>query len=54
VRHKSEYLQFTLTILLTVWLLQRGSPESKALDKAGGSPESKPVGAPHTSTGVEG
>ncbi|HEX6652994.1 MAG TPA: DUF6766 family protein [Thermoleophilaceae bacterium] len=32
---QSEYLQFTLLILLTVWLLQRGSPESKELDKAG-------------------
>lgn len=26
---QSEYLQFTLFILLTVWLIQRGSPESK-------------------------
>jgi hypothetical protein len=33
---QSEYLQFTLYILLTVWLLQRGSPESKELAKAGG------------------
>ena len=33
---QSEYLQFTLFILLTVWLLQRGSPESKELHKAGG------------------
>jgi hypothetical protein len=32
---QSEYLQFTLFILRTVWLLQRGSPESKQLDKAG-------------------
>jgi hypothetical protein len=32
---QSEYLQFTLFILLTVWLLQRGSPESKPLHKAG-------------------
>jgi hypothetical protein len=32
---QSEYLQFTLYIFGTVWLLQRGSPESKALDKAG-------------------
>jgi hypothetical protein len=32
---QSEYLQFTLYILTTVWLLQRGSPESKPLDKAG-------------------
>jgi hypothetical protein len=32
---QSEYLQFTLYILTTVWLLQRGSPESKELDKVG-------------------
>ena len=32
---QSEYLQFTLYIFATVWLLQRGSPESKELDKAG-------------------
>jgi hypothetical protein len=32
---QSEYLQFTLFILLTVWLLQRGSPESKELHRAG-------------------
>src|SRR5918999_3604006 len=32
---QSEYLQFTLFILMTVWLLQRGSPESKELDQAG-------------------
>jgi hypothetical protein len=32
---QSEYLQFTLYIVGTVWLLQRGSPESKPLDKAG-------------------
>ena len=32
---QSEYLQFTLYIFLTVWLLQRGSPESKELDKPG-------------------
>jgi hypothetical protein len=32
---QSEYLQFTLYILATVWLLQRGSPESKPLDKPG-------------------
>jgi hypothetical protein len=33
---QSEYLQFLLFIMLTVWLVQRGSPESKELDKAGG------------------
>jgi hypothetical protein len=32
---QSEYLQFLLYILLTVWFLQKGSPESKPLDKAG-------------------
>jgi hypothetical protein len=42
---QSEYLQFTLFILLTVWLVQRGSPESKALDKAGlGSDADQRVG----------
>ena len=35
---QSEFLQFTLYILLTVWLVQRGSAESK------------PVNAPHAST----
>jgi len=32
---QSEYLQFLLYILGTVWLVQRGSPESKELDRAG-------------------
>lgn len=32
---QSEYLQFLLYILVTVWLVQRGSPESKPLDDAG-------------------
>jgi hypothetical protein len=32
---QSEYLQFFLYTFLTVWLLQKGSPESKPLDKAG-------------------
>jgi Domain of unknown function (DUF6766) len=32
---QSEYLQFLLYIFATVWLLQRGSPESKELDNAG-------------------
>jgi hypothetical protein len=44
---QSEYLQFTLFILTTIWLLQRGSPESKELDKAGrGSDKDQMVG-PH-------
>jgi hypothetical protein len=43
---QSEYLQFTLMILLTVWLLQKGSPESKPLDQAGGeSDQAQKVGA---------
>jgi hypothetical protein len=32
---QSEYLQFMLFMLATVWLLQRGSPESKSLDEPG-------------------
>jgi hypothetical protein len=32
---QSEFLQFFLYIFGTVWLLQRGSPESKDLDQAG-------------------
>ena len=32
---QSEYLQFLLFIWLTVWLVQRASPESKPLDEAG-------------------
>jgi membrane protein implicated in regulation of membrane protease activity len=32
---QSEYLQFFLYIFGTVWLLQRGSPESKEMHKAG-------------------
>jgi hypothetical protein len=32
---QSEYLQFTLYILTTVWFVQRGSPESKPIDDAG-------------------
>jgi hypothetical protein len=32
---QSEYLQFSLYILGTVWLIQRGSPESKKPGKAG-------------------
>jgi hypothetical protein len=43
---QSEYLQFLLYILFTVWLLQKGSPESKELDRAGReSDEQQKVGA---------
>src|SRR5215213_358248 len=44
---QSEYLQFTLFILLTVWLLQRGSPESKELDKAGRESDEEQKVGPH-------
>jgi hypothetical protein len=32
---QSEYLQFLLYMVATVWLLQKGSPESKPLDEPG-------------------
>jgi hypothetical protein len=32
---QSEFLQFLLYLVLTVWLLQQGSPESKELHKTG-------------------
>ena len=38
---QSEYLQFMLFMLATVWFLQRGSPESKELEKAGRESERK-------------
>ena len=43
---QSEYLQFTLYIVATVWLVQKGSPESKPLDQTGTeSDETQKVGA---------
>ncbi|NGN95305.1 hypothetical protein G5C66_21520 [Nocardioides sp. KC13] len=43
---QSEYLQFLLYVMLTVWLVQRGSPESKPLKDAGQeSDEKQKVGA---------
>ncbi|MDQ4055398.1 MAG: hypothetical protein M3237_22275 [Actinomycetota bacterium] len=43
---QSEFLQFWLYLSATVWLVQRGSPESKELDKAGKeSDEEQKVGA---------
>jgi hypothetical protein len=44
---QSEYLQFTLFILATVWLLQRGSPESKELHKAGRESDQDQLVGPH-------
>ena len=42
---QSEYLQFTLYIVATVWLVQKGSTESKELDSAGGeSDEEQRIG----------
>ena len=32
---QSEYLQFLVFILMTIWLVQKGSTESKELDQAG-------------------
>jgi hypothetical protein len=48
---QSEYLQFTLFILLTVWLLQRGSPESKELDQAGRESDEQQKVGPHAESG---
>ena len=43
---QSEYLQFLLYILATVWFVQRGSPESKELEDVGReSDEEQMVGA---------
>jgi hypothetical protein len=51
---QSEYLQFTLYILATVWFLQRGSPESKEMGRQGTGTEADQrigefagPGAPH-------
>ena len=42
---QSEFLQFTLYILLTVWLVQKGSSESKPPDRAGfGTDQDERVG----------
>ncbi len=38
---QSEYLQFLLFMLATVWLVQRGSPESKKPDETGIESEKK-------------
>jgi len=44
---QSEYLQFTLYVVATVWLLQRGSPESKELDNPGGESDKEQKIGPH-------
>jgi hypothetical protein len=47
---QSEYLQFTLFLFLTVWLVQRGSPESKPLQEAGIESERQQRIGPHAET----
>ena len=44
---QSEYLQFLLYIVLTVWLVQRGSPESKPVGEEGGEDDRKQKLGPH-------
>jgi hypothetical protein len=44
---QSEYLQFTLYILLTVWFVQRGSPESKEPGKEGGESDEEQLIGEH-------
>jgi hypothetical protein len=44
---QSEYLQFTLFVLGTVWLVQRGSPESKEPEKAGGESDEEQLLGEH-------
>ena len=46
---QSEYLQFLLYIVLTVWLVQRGSPESKKIDETGGEDDKKQQVGRHAS-----
>ena len=42
---QSEFLQFLLFITATIWFVQKGSPESKALDKVGlGSDKDQKLG----------
>jgi hypothetical protein len=46
---QSEYLQFFLFILATVWLVQQGSPESKQLHKGGRETEEEQLIGEHAS-----
>jgi hypothetical protein len=45
---QSEYLQFTLYIFATAWLLQKGSNESKELDRAGTETDEQQLLGDHT------
>jgi hypothetical protein len=46
---QSEYLQFFLFVFATVWLVQRGSPESKPLGRIGVGPEGRQALGHHAS-----
>jgi hypothetical protein len=45
---QSEYLQFLLYIIATIWLVQKGSPESKKLDKTGLESDQEQVVGEHS------
>jgi len=44
---QSEFLQFWLYLMATVWLVQRGSPESKELGKQGRESDEEQMVGPH-------
>ncbi len=44
---QSEYLQFTLFILFTVWFIQKGSPESKQPGEEGGESDEQQLVGEH-------
>jgi hypothetical protein len=44
---QSEYLQFFLFIVFTVWLVQKGSPESKKPEEAGAESDEQQQIGPH-------
>ncbi len=44
---QSEYLQLVLYIVVTVWLVQRGSPESKEMDEVGRESDEEQSVGPH-------
>ncbi|GAA3120001.1 DUF6766 family protein [Streptosporangium carneum] len=48
---QSEYLQFLLFILATVWLVQRGSPESKKPGEEGGESDAEQRTGRHATPG---
>ena len=45
---QSEYLQFSLYVFATIWLVQRGSNESKRIDRAGFESDEDQLVGPHT------